>query len=103
MRIGINRRKVTVVASQCQRQRRFASIPVGGSRNEGATLKRSASHLDEQDDFKVEWLYNTVSHWRCKNVAMRFQQNRVFARWFFALESGFGIRHSISMAEKHLK
>ncbi|MDR2697260.1 MAG: hypothetical protein LBB40_02155, partial [Holophagales bacterium] len=45
---GVNRRKVSVAASQRQRQRRFASIPVGGSRNEGAALKRSASHLDEQ-------------------------------------------------------
>jgi hypothetical protein len=33
--------------------RRFASIPVGGSRNEGATLKRSVSHLDKQMILKL--------------------------------------------------
>jgi hypothetical protein len=32
------------------------SIAVGGSRNEGAALALRASHLDKQDDFKVEWL-----------------------------------------------
>jgi hypothetical protein len=54
---AVNRRKVTVVASQRQIQRRFARIPIGGARNEGAALKRSAFHLDKQDDFKVDWLY----------------------------------------------
>jgi hypothetical protein len=53
---GVNRRKVTVVATQRQCQRRFASIPVGGSRNEGAALALRASNLDKQDDFKVDWL-----------------------------------------------
>jgi hypothetical protein len=38
----------------------FRSPPVGGSRNENAALKRSASHLDKQDDFKVDWLYNLL-------------------------------------------
>jgi hypothetical protein len=56
---AVNRRKVFVAASQRQRQRRFDCVPVGGSRNEGAALKRSASHLDKQDDFKVEWLYHS--------------------------------------------
>jgi hypothetical protein len=36
----------------------FRSPPVGGSRNEGATLALRASHLDKQDDFKVDWLYD---------------------------------------------
>jgi hypothetical protein len=31
----------------------FRSPPVGGSRNEGATLKRSASHLDKQMILKL--------------------------------------------------
>jgi hypothetical protein len=57
---AVNRRKVTVVASQRQIQRRFVRIPVGGSRNESAALKRSASHLDKQDDFKVDWLYTKI-------------------------------------------
>jgi hypothetical protein len=54
---AVHRRKVTVVASQRQIQRRFARVPVGGSRNEGVALKRSAFCLDKQDDFKVDWLY----------------------------------------------
>jgi hypothetical protein len=53
---AVNRRKVFVVASQRQIQRRFARIPVGGSRNKNAALKRSAFCLDKQDDFKVDWL-----------------------------------------------
>jgi hypothetical protein len=44
---GVDRRKVSVVAPQRQCQRRFVSIPVGGSRNEGAALKRSAYHFDK--------------------------------------------------------
>jgi hypothetical protein len=36
----------------------IVSIHVGGSRNEGAALKRSAPHFDKQADFKVDWLYS---------------------------------------------
>jgi hypothetical protein len=50
---GVNRRKVTVVAPQRQSQRRFASIPVGGSIHYGAALKRSASRLDKQMILKL--------------------------------------------------
>jgi hypothetical protein len=30
-----------------------------------AALKRSASHLDKQDDFKVDWLYPLTTKARC--------------------------------------
>jgi hypothetical protein len=44
---GVKRGKVTVAASQRQCQRRFASIPVVGSRNESAALAFRASRFDK--------------------------------------------------------
>jgi hypothetical protein len=55
---GVKRRKSLALRGSASDLRRFASIPVGGSRNEGAALKRSAPHFDKQDDFKVDWLYD---------------------------------------------